>query len=68
MPSLGAYLNVYNNGTLELIFGTSLASPIFASVLTLLNEERTAVGKGPIGFVNPTLVSGTAQALLPDIV
>lgn len=32
-----------------------LASPIFASVLTLINEERTAVGKGPVGFVNPAL-------------
>jgi len=32
-----------------------LASPLFASVLTLLNEERAAIGKGPIGFVNPVL-------------
>ena len=34
---------------------TGLSSPIFASVITLINEERTAVGKGPVGFVNPTL-------------
>jgi len=32
-----------------------LASPLFASVLTLLNQERAAVGKGSIGFVNPVL-------------
>lgn len=51
----GAYLLFYNNLTLFTSFGTSLASPIFGSVLTLINEERTAAGKGPIGFVNPTL-------------
>ena len=36
-------------------FGSSLASPLFASVLTLINEERLKAGKGPVGFVNPTL-------------
>lgn len=51
----GAFLLIYNNLTLEHIFGTSLSSPIFASVLTLINEERTAAGKGPVGFVNPVL-------------
>jgi hypothetical protein len=51
----GAFLTTYNNLTLLTFFGTSLASPIFGSVLTLINEERTAVGKGPVGFVNPTL-------------
>jgi len=38
-------------------YGTSLASPLFASVLTLINEERFAVGKGPVGFVNPVFYS-----------
>ncbi len=51
----GAFLLAYNNLTLNNWFGTSLASPIFGSVVTLLNEERTQRGKGPIGFINPTL-------------
>ncbi|PYH95640.1 subtilisin-like protein [Aspergillus ellipticus CBS 707.79] len=38
-------------------YGSSLASPLFASVLTLINEERFAIGKGPVGFVNPVLYS-----------
>ena len=38
-----------------MLYHTGLSSPIFGSVLTLINEERTAVGKGPVGFVNPTL-------------
>ncbi|KAF2094775.1 putative protease S8 tripeptidyl peptidase I [Rhizodiscina lignyota] len=50
-----ANLLVFSDLTVFPNFGTSSASPIFGSVLTLLNEERTAVGKGPIGFVNPVL-------------
>lgn len=48
MSANGAFLLTYNNLTLETFFGTSLASPIFGSVITLINEERTAVGKGPV--------------------
>ena len=51
----GAFLLVYNNLTLLTYFGTSLSAPIFGSVITLLNEERTLIGKGPIGFINPAL-------------
>lgn len=51
----GAFLLAFNNLTVENWFGTSLASPIFGSVITLINEERTNVGKGPIGFINPAL-------------
>ncbi|KAK5115872.1 hypothetical protein LTR85_009466 [Meristemomyces frigidus] len=35
--------------------GTSASAPIFASIITLLNEERLQQGKGPIGFLNPTI-------------
>ena len=36
-------------------FGTSLSTPIFASLMTRVNQERTLAGKGPVGFVNPVL-------------
>lgn len=35
--------------------GTSASAPIFAGIVTLLNEARIAAGKGPLGFLNPTL-------------
>jgi tripeptidyl-peptidase-1 len=35
--------------------GTSMATPVVASVFTLINEERLAAGKSTVGFVNPTL-------------
>ena len=36
-------------------WGTSIAVPIWASIFTLINEKRSAYGKGPVGFINPTL-------------
>lgn len=51
----GALFPSYLDGELYHFYGSSLAAPLFASVLTLLNQERAEAGKGPIGFVNPTL-------------
>lgn len=73
----GANFPAYMNGSLYHFYGASLASPLFASVLTLvclpsslfseifssssklifvqLNQDRAEAGKGPIGFINPTL-------------
>ena len=51
----GAFLQFYDQGELQSVFGTSLAAPIWASVITLINEKRSENGKGPVGFVNPTL-------------
>lgn len=51
----GAHYRAYNNGTDYHWYGTSLASPLWASIITLINEERYEVGKGPVGFINPTL-------------
>lgn len=42
-------------GGFHLTGGTSAATPIFASVINLINEERLKAGKGPVGFVNPVL-------------
>ncbi|KAH8700375.1 putative protease S8 tripeptidyl peptidase I [Talaromyces proteolyticus] len=61
----GAFLLTYVNQTQGTFFGTSLASPIFGAVVTLLNEERTAIGKGPIGFINPALYAN--PSVLNDI-
>ncbi|KAF7194030.1 Aorsin [Pseudocercospora fuligena] len=62
----GAYMPVFINGTLGKFFGTSLASPIWASVITLVNQQRTIAGKGPVGFINPTLYAN--PWVLNDIV
>lgn len=55
----GAKLSVFVNGGLQSQFGTSLATPIWASMITLINNERTKAGKGPVGFINPVLYKNT---------
>ncbi|KAI0085907.1 peptidase S8/S53 domain-containing protein, partial [Irpex rosettiformis] len=35
--------------------GTSCSSPIFASVISLINDQLIAAGKSPLGFLNPFL-------------
>ncbi|KAA1475871.1 family S53 protease [Dentipellis sp. KUC8613] len=47
----------------ELVAGTSCSSPIFASVVSLLNGELIAAGKPALGFLNPFLYSTGASAL-----
>jgi subtilase family serine protease len=37
------------------IGGTSLATPLFAGALALVNEHRFSHRRGPVGFVNPAL-------------
>ena len=39
------------------VYGTSASSPVFGSIVTLLNDARLALGKKPVGFINPVLVS-----------
>ncbi|KAL8744209.1 MAG: hypothetical protein Q9190_003516 [Brigantiaea leucoxantha] len=51
----GANYVVAIDGTFALVYGTSASSPVVGSILTLVNEARFAVGKGSIGFVNPSL-------------
>jgi len=47
--------------------GTSCASPIFASVIALLNDQLIAAGKPVLGFLNPFLYSAAGTAALNDI-
>jgi tripeptidyl-peptidase-1 len=43
------------DGNFSLIYGTSASTPTFASIITLINNERLEAGKGPVGFLNPAL-------------
>lgn len=51
----GDNIAVYVGGNFTLEGGTSASSPIFAALVTRINEERIKAGKGPMGFINPTL-------------
>ncbi|KIK70213.1 hypothetical protein GYMLUDRAFT_152126 [Collybiopsis luxurians FD-317 M1] len=51
----GENVEIVNGGEAELVAGTSCASPIFASVIALINDRLVAAGKSPLGFLNPFL-------------
>jgi tripeptidyl-peptidase-1 len=51
----GAWYQVAVDGSWESVFGTSASSPVFGSIITLINEERYNAGKTSVGFINPTI-------------
>ena len=54
VSAVGDNVVIFNNGAPTLIGGTSASAPVVGAILNRINEERIAVGKGPVGFVNPT--------------
>ncbi|RPD63795.1 family S53 protease [Lentinus tigrinus ALCF2SS1-6] len=59
----GENVEIVLSNQFGLVAGTSCSSPIFASVIALLNDELAAAGKPPLGFLNPFLYSTGASAL-----
>ncbi|KAJ5273032.1 hypothetical protein N7478_008157 [Penicillium angulare] len=55
VSAVGDNVVIYNKGLPTSIGGTSASAPVFAAILTLINEERLAAGRSTVGFVNPTL-------------
>lgn len=58
MPDIAAQatnVEIYSGGQALGVAGTSCATPIFASTISLLNDELIAAGKSPLGFINPFL-------------
>ena len=51
----GENVEIVVGGQAGLVAGTSCSSPIFASVISLLNDRLIAAGKSPLGFLNPFL-------------
>jgi tripeptidyl-peptidase-1 len=57
----GANYIVYIDGAYSLVYGTSASSPVFASVLALINEARSNIGKSSLGFVNPAMYANPSM-------
>jgi tripeptidyl-peptidase-1 len=65
-PDVAAYgqdVLIMSGGVNQAVNGTSCSTPIFASVVALLNDRLLAAGKPPLGFLNPWLYSKAASAL-----
>ncbi|KUJ07551.1 subtilisin-like protein [Mollisia scopiformis] len=45
------------DGNLTAIDGTSASAPVFASIISMINNELLNAGKSVVGFINPALYS-----------
>lgn len=54
--------SVYVSGSWQVYGGTSAGAPLWAGFTALVNQQRTAAGKAPVGFLNPTIyqIGGSA--------
>jgi tripeptidyl-peptidase-1 len=66
VSAVGDNIVVFNKGAPTLIGGTSASCPVWAALLTRINDERLKAGKSTVGFVNPTLYKNPSA--LHDIV
>jgi len=55
VAALGEGYQVFVNGKLASIGGTSASTPAFAGLISLLNDARIKAGKPPMGYLNPWL-------------
>ncbi|KAG0001763.1 hypothetical protein BGZ80_011437 [Entomortierella chlamydospora] len=58
---------IVQGGKPVLVGGTSCSAPIFAAIVSLINDDRLAHGKSPMGFLNPWLYSTNGISALTDI-
>jgi len=47
--------------------GTSAAAPVFAGLVSLVNDARSQNGDSPVGFINPALYSSNFTSVFNDI-
>ncbi|KAI0043881.1 family S53 protease [Auriscalpium vulgare] len=67
VAAIGENVAIVTKGNGTTVDGTSCSTPIFASVVALLNDRLIAAGKPPLGFLNPLLYSAAGVAALNDI-
>ncbi|OCH91088.1 subtilisin-like protein [Obba rivulosa] len=63
----GANYLVVIQGKVFRLYGTSASSPVSAAILSAVNDARLSEGKGPIGFINPTIYSSAFNGAFNDI-
>lgn len=60
ISAVGYNIAVAVAGALDTAAGTSASTPLVGAMISRVNEERLAVGKGPVGFINPVLYANPA--------
>ena len=57
VSALGEGFQVISNGRVVPVGGTSASTPLFAGLVSLINDVRVSKGKKPLGFLNPFIYS-----------
>ena len=65
LVSFPAYGFSFKSLCLEAYLTNLSGTPILASIVNRINEERLSAGKGPVGFINPVLYAN--PGVLNDI-
>jgi tripeptidyl-peptidase-1 len=65
VAAYGANAQIILGGAQAAVDGTSVSSPVFASVIALVNDKLLEAGKPVLGFLNPWLYAN--PAMLNDI-
>ena len=55
VSALGEGYQIYVDGDIKAVDGTSASAPAFAALISLINEARFRAGKKQMGFLNPFL-------------
>jgi tripeptidyl-peptidase-1 len=53
VSAFGQNVKVVTSGTASGVSGTSCSAPIFAGIISLLNNELLKRGRAPMGWINP---------------
>ncbi|KAG9312210.1 peptidase S8/S53 domain-containing protein [Chiua virens] len=64
----GANYVIALDGNFTLVYGTSASTPVVGAMFTMVNDARIALGKGPIGFINPLIYAANFSDAFNDIV
>ncbi|EJD51478.1 subtilisin-like protein [Auricularia subglabra TFB-10046 SS5] len=64
VSTLGTRFAIISGGKTIGVQGTSASSPVFASMIALLNDERAGRGLPPLGFLNPWLYGPAKDAFI----
>jgi subtilase family serine protease len=62
MVASGVYVVANNGGTNSGVGGTSVAAPLWAGFMALVNQRAAQIGRPPVGFLNPAFSSLRNQA------
>lgn len=67
ISAVGTYFRVIVGGRRKLLEGTSASAPVFAAMISLINDARLRKGKPSLGWLNEILYSDKVTPLLQDI-